>query len=554
MAVDANGNPLLNLRDVATQKGLTVDWNAEQGVLINGTPINSQGLTNYGVTPPTGSQPNTFYGTQQQVNELLSPYTNIGLRDYATQKGLNVGWNAEQGALINGNPINTQGLTNYGATPPTGSQPNAFYGTQGQIDQLLAPYMAQQGGATIPPPIDPNVPPPVNPAVTQAATDYQTWVKQPYVAQYAPQIESLIKNILSRQFSYDPKNDAQFQQASQELTRNVMETMNSRGILNSTITENQVQQGVGNLLPQYQQIAKNAFQDEGNVLMSQVDMLMGVDETQYGRYQDQGANYLNAFNVVSQMDDTQYNRWKDAYTMRYNTERDKIADEQTALTNQRNAVNDAWNETDKLGYVSNAASLVLGVNPGTPSQSVREATTLRLQQLEDQATQFDQDLIKIEQTYQNNSALSTQSYYESSSLSAQSSAQQNQNSINAENRADAREAANPKTLAETGLSTNGKALLAQINTDAKSSKAPVKAHWYSAPVATKDEMDSANADAKIKQALDYGTITEGDAVILALQLGLTIKPDTTGTPTEDTGSSVPANVIAPTVTGGAEKW
>jgi len=510
MAVDANGNPLLNLRDVATQKGLTVDWNAEQGVLINGTPINSQGLTNYGVTPPTGSQPNTFYGTQQQVNELLSPYTNIGLRDYATQKGLSVGWNAEQGALINGNPINTQGLTNYGATPPTGSQPNAFYGTQGQIDQLLAPYMTQTGG-TVTPPIDPNVPPPVNPAVTNAATDYETWVKTPYVSEYAPQIKTIIDNILQRQFKYDPANDAQFQQASKELTRNVIETMASRGLLNSTITENQLQQGVSKLLPQYQQIAYNQFQDEGDTLMNQVNMLLGVDETAYNRNQDQGANFLNAFNVVSQMDDTQYNRWKDSYTMRYNTERDRVNDNQTRIENERNAVNDAWNETDRLGYVSNSASLILGVPAGTPSQGAREAKIARDNELADQETANEHDREMNELTFQNNSKLSTQSYQESSALSAQSSAQSERNSINAENRADAREAANPKS-ADTTLSKNGQTILDEAKAYQLTSEGSAD------PAATKLVIG-----ARIQNALDYGLIDDPDAQMLALQFDIPIQ-------------------------------
>ena len=648
-------NDLISFRDYSAQKGVNVAWDAAQGALINGQPVNTQGLTNYGLTPPTGYQANTLYGTPAQIDQLLSPYitpaggayatpiggvgvipptgtyanptgtapaapVNMGattpvgaattavpptvppvaapvtapvaaptapavtppmvnLRDYATQKGLSISWDATQGVMVNGVPVSTQGLTNYGATPTNGYKPDTFYGTQAQIDQILSPYIP---APAVTPPVNPlDVPPPVNPAVGEAATDYQTWAKttyvpnadvatanadyqawakQPYVSEYINTVKPLLDKWLTRTFNYDPANDTQFQQASQELTRNVIETMASRGLLNSTITENQLQQGVSKLLPQYQQIAYNKFQDEGTTMMNQINMLMGMDETAYNRNQDtganllngyniasqadetaynrdqnQGANLLNAYNVVSQMDDRQRGAWKDAYTIRYNTERDRVNDNQTRIENDRNAINDAWNETDRLGYVSNSASLILGVAAGTPSQGAREAKIARDNELADQETANEHDREMNELTFENNSKLSTQSYQESSALSAQSSSQSLQNSsslaaqnegyqIAGENRADVKAAAIAASE-PAGLSENGKALLAQINSDMATSVAPVGGRIFNKATQTKGEMDSANANTKIQRAKDYGTITESDAVLMAVELGLTIEPE-----------------------------
>lgn len=225
-------------------------------------------------------------------------------------------------------------------------------------------------------PVQPVVPEYTNPYAAQeqqALADYQAWASQPYVAQYAPEIESLVKNILSRQFDYDPKNDAQFQAASRELTRNVLESMNARGILNSTVTENQVQQGVSDLLPQYQQIARKQFMDEGQQLMSQVDMLTGLDNTAYGRYQDQGKQLANALDVVIQMDDSQYKKWSDAYERRYQAQQDQVKATESKLEADRQKVKDAWDRTSEVGYVDNPSSITLGVTAGTLSKEAREA-------------------------------------------------------------------------------------------------------------------------------------------------------------------------------------
>ena len=309
----------------------------------------------------------------------------IGLRDAATQAGGQVGWDATNGVTINGMPINTAGLTNYEGNAPAGYQNNTYYGSQEQIDQLLSPYVYQN---------------PYSEQEQSALDAYQQWASQPYNSQYAPQIEALVKNILARQFNYDPANDKQFQLASKELTRNVMETMNSRGILNSTVTENQVQQGVADLLPQYQQIARQAFQDEGNMLMSQVDMLMGIDETQYNRYQDEGERYAKVLDAVMAMDNNQYKKWQDAYTNRYNAQRDSVRDAEAKVEVERTKISDAWDRTSELGYVDNASSITLGVPAGTLSKEAREAKEAAAERLAEQKQSLANQLAIINAQYQ----------------------------------------------------------------------------------------------------------------------------------------------------------
>lgn len=315
------------------------------------------------------------------------PAGQVGLRDAAESQGLNVGWSQETGPTINGTPVSTSGLQMTG---------NKWYGSQEQINQLLSPFQQQ---ATV-------YQSPYTQQTQQALGEYQDWAKQPYTAQYADEIEGMVKNILSRSFNYDPANDAQFQKASKELTRNVMESMNARGILNSTVTENQVQQGVSDLLPQYQQIARQQFMDEGNQLMSQIDMLMGIDETQYGRYQDEGERLANALGIVMDMDETQYKRWNDAYEKRYTVERDKITDAQATADAERQKIQDAWERVDNLRYVDNEAALILGVEPGTLSKEAKIAREDAEQRLKEQKQSLANQLAVINAQYNKEKKLS----------------------------------------------------------------------------------------------------------------------------------------------------
>jgi hypothetical protein len=255
-------------------------------------------------------------------------------------------------------------------------------------------------------PVVPEFKPPEIPVYTpnqdaqKALDDYNRWASQPYVSQYAPIIEEKVKEMLSRTFQYDPAKDTQFQLASKELTRNIMETMNARGILNSTVTENQIQQGIQQMLPQYQELARSRFMDEGQVLMSQVDMLMGLDETGYNRYMDEGQKKAKALEAVMQMDEIQYKRWKDAYEARYTEYKDKYNAEFNKIDVQRQKTQDAWNRVSELGYVDNQSAIILGVAPGTLSKEAREAKIRREQEIEDQKTALKNRLAEINAQYE----------------------------------------------------------------------------------------------------------------------------------------------------------
>ena len=84
------------------------------------------------------------------------------------------------------------------------------------------------------------------------------------------------------------------------------------------------------------------------------------------------------------------------FELRYNTERDKIKDQQAAVEADRKKTQDMYNEWDNFGYATNKVALFFGVEPGTPSKEARQASLERSQELTDKASAYEQQLSLIE--------------------------------------------------------------------------------------------------------------------------------------------------------------
>lgn len=262
--------------------------------------------------------------------------------------------------------------------------------------------LAQPAAPAIPeftPPTDTGYSDPYGAKIDQALADYEAWKNQPYVFQYADEMEGLIRETLTRQFNFDPATDKSLQLAIKDMTRNVMESMNERGILNSTITANQVTQGAGELEGTFYDKAYSRFIDEGNMLLSKVDMLMGANDQQYGRYMDEGEKYAKSLDFLMNLNDQQFSIYKDARDQRYTAAKDKYESDLNKVELKRTAIADAWDRTSNLGYVDNEAAITLGVAPGTLSKEAREAKEEYERQMKELEQQHKYALAETEAQY-----------------------------------------------------------------------------------------------------------------------------------------------------------
>ena len=161
-----------------------------------------------------------------------------------------------------------------------------------------------------------------------------------YKSQYSDAINQIANSILNMRFSYNPEEDDLLQQATNYVTQNTYESMNSKGILNSSMTAERVAKVVGDLIPQYEKMAREEF------------------EASFSRM-------INMANLIMNMDDRSFGIWKDARDQRWKEQEAEYEKKQKEIQN-------AWNKVDQLGYVDNESALLLNIPAGTLSKDARE--------------------------------------------------------------------------------------------------------------------------------------------------------------------------------------
>lgn len=180
-----------------------------------------------------------------------------------------------------------------------------------------------------------------------------------YVSRYQSQIDDLTQEILNREpFQYNYQEDPVYQQYAQSYTRagqramqDVLAQVSARtGGLASSYASTASQQTYDNYMqaladkvPELYQLAYSMYQDEGNQLRANLEMLTALESGDYGRYQDLLAQYNSDRNFS-------YGQYRDlvgddryGLEWRYGVGRDQIADQRYEDETTYNREQDAWN-------------------------------------------------------------------------------------------------------------------------------------------------------------------------------------------------------------------
>lgn len=180
-----------------------------------------------------------------------------------------------------------------------------------------------------------------------------------YVSRYQSQIDDLTQEILNREpFQYNYQEDPVYQQYAQSYTRagqramqDVLAQVSARtGGLASSYASTASQQTYDNYMqaladkvPELYQLAYSMYQDEGNQLRANLEMLTALESGDYGRYQDLLAQYNSDRNFS-------YGQYRDlvgddryGLEWRYGVGRDQIADQRYEDETAYNREQDAWN-------------------------------------------------------------------------------------------------------------------------------------------------------------------------------------------------------------------
>ena len=199
-------------------------------------------------------------------------------------------------------------------------------------------------------------------AVTQAQQALQNQqANKPgaYQSQWQGQLDSLSGQIQNRpKFQYDVNADALYQQVAQNYLQQgktaMMDTMGQAAALTGgygnsyaqTAGQQQYNQhllGLAEMVPQFQQMALQQYQMEGDQLMDQYQLMLQQEELAYGRYQDDLNRYYadldrmqSAYDNERDYDygrfsderDFDYGKYMDDMNYQYQVGRDQVADDQ----------------------------------------------------------------------------------------------------------------------------------------------------------------------------------------------------------------------------------
>lgn len=178
---------------------------------------------------------------------------------------------------------------------------------------------------------------------------------------YTDQIKELMSQIQNREdFEYDVDEDTLFQQAlasamgsgksaMQDTIGQASALTGGYGSTYATSAGNQAYnayiEDAYNNLPEYYNMALQAYQMEGQEMYQQLDMLNTADATEWGRtYDAWQSNFANA----QQMYNQEYGAWQDSVTNAYNSANLQLSEHNQLVTNAYNLYVTAKDSADTL--------------------------------------------------------------------------------------------------------------------------------------------------------------------------------------------------------------
>ena len=205
---------------------------------------------------------------------------------------------------------------------------------------------------------------------------------QTYDSKYSSQIDALLNAILNREeFSYDYTTDPSYlayeQQYKRLGDRAREDTLGDIAGLTggyasswaasaASQAQNDYNQQLSGIIPTLYDAAYNRYMDDYNTDVSNLSLLMGLDDTYYGRYRDTvgDSQWQQQFDYNAGRDEVADNQWQQTFDWNKTVDDFNMkAQEQTTKFNQ---MMDRWNMT---GVADSEVAAYLGIPEGTTTES-----------------------------------------------------------------------------------------------------------------------------------------------------------------------------------------
>lgn len=345
------------LRATAEKFGLPVGFDPATGqVSIGGKGVDVSELRR-------DAQGN-YYGTPEQIQRVINtsgtpPSGTQALREAFA--GRDVQYSPETGVVVDGVPVDTSNL------PMVGDR---FYVTPAQaealgsqIDEMKSPELkAQDQIAEEQARLQEK-----QANLTEQRQQLMTGLEQ-YQSPLSQEVISTIRAAYGNPFQYDPNADQALRQAQTFAERQLMEQLNARGILSSTMTRDQLGSLYAELLPKYESIAFDRYNQNVDNLLKQANFMMQLSQDDYERYKDFVVQSINGIDEVSRNTVQTAKNNIDAIN---DALKNKLQAQKDAAELELKKYNSALDRLDKLGYADSTTAAILGIPVNTPSGQVQ---------------------------------------------------------------------------------------------------------------------------------------------------------------------------------------
>lgn len=345
------------LRASAENIGLPVGFDAATGqVSIGGKVVDVTGLQR--------NAQGSYFGTPEQIRSVINQ---SGVPPTGTQSlreafaGRSVQYSPETGVVIDGVRIDTSNL------PMVGDRfyvtPEQTQSLATQIDEMKSPELKAQDQIAKEQEM-------LQERQTQLVAERQqlmTGLEQ-YQSPLSQEVISTIRAAYGNPFQYDPNADQALRQAQTFAERQIMEQLNARGILSSTITRDQLGSLYAELLPKYESIAFERYNQNVDSLLKQANFMMQLSQDDYERYKDFVVQSINGIDEVSRNTVQTAKNNIDAIN---DSLKNKLQAQKDAAELELKKYNSALDRLDKLGYADSTTAAILGIPVNTPSGQVQ---------------------------------------------------------------------------------------------------------------------------------------------------------------------------------------
>ncbi|MBO4898443.1 MAG: hypothetical protein J5590_09125 [Clostridia bacterium] len=192
--------------------------------------------------------------------------------------------------------------------------------------------------------------------------------KERYKNPYEDLERKVLKELMNNKYEgYDPEKDEDYQKAYADYVRNAKADMGSRGITSDSLISHYASEGAAKLMPEFRKADYEKYKDENEKLRTTLYAMKNLDE-----------NERNAFKTREESD----YKAAELEAKRENNMLKEIADD----------VNMAVKRAKAFGTVNGRDAEILGVPPGTLTESAREKIESRAQELEKLKLQNEHDM------------------------------------------------------------------------------------------------------------------------------------------------------------------